>query len=108
MRRAALVAIAACALSVWASPAASAATPRGCHSQSATNLFLRHGIHTVRVNRITCGRAVRALRRWARNGYPNAGPRGWRCRARRPEGQARRVRCTRRGARAMRFRVGGG
>jgi hypothetical protein len=88
-------------------PGAAAAEARGCHSQSATNLFLRHGIHTVTVANMTCRRAVRTLGRWARSGMRDPGPSGWRCRATRLNVQVERVRCSRRGRR-MRFHVGGG
>jgi hypothetical protein len=98
---------AAATVAMSAGPATSMAEARGCHSQGATNLFLRYGISTVRVQHMRCRRAVRTLRRWARAGMPGTGPSGWRCRSGRLNPQAQRVRCSRAGRR-MRFDVGGG
>jgi hypothetical protein len=103
-RIAATLAVALTAALWSAAPAPAAA---GCHSQAATNLFLKHGISTVKVQSMTCRRAVRTLRRWARNGMPGVGPAGWRCRANRLNPQVTRVRCSRRSKR-MRFDIGGG
>ncbi len=86
-------------------PAGAGAGAGGCHGEAATRLFLSHGISGVRVERVTCRRAVRALRRWARDGMHGSGPAGWRCRASRLNPDAERVRCSRHGKR-MRFDLG--
>jgi hypothetical protein len=101
-----LIAVLAAATVLSIGPGAGAAST-DCHGTGATQLFLRHGIHTVRVERLGCRRAVRTLRRWSNHGMPGAGPGGWRCRARRVHA-VQRVRCSRSGGRRMRFRVGGG
>jgi hypothetical protein len=109
MRRAAAVAAATAVVALTPAAPAAANSPvyAGCHSQAATNLYLRHGISTVFARRMTCRRAVRTLGRWARNGMRGRGPHGWRCRERALSEHVQRVRCTRRGKR-MRFDVGGG
>jgi hypothetical protein len=91
----------ALALGLLVSSSASAA---GCHGEAATDLFLSHGISGVRVQREPCRRAVRSLRRWARDGRPGTGPAGWRCRSSRLNPDAKHVRCSRR-AKRMRFDI---
>jgi hypothetical protein len=82
-------------------PSASAAA-RTCRH----DLFLRSGIAEVTVERVSCRRAIGALRSWVRRGMSRSGPRGWRCRMRRigDEAPYTRVRCARRSAR-MRFNI---
>jgi hypothetical protein len=107
-----LVALGAIAVAFGLASPASAA-PASSPESAATrtcrhDLFLRSGIGPVRVERVSCRRAIRTLRSWVRRGMPKPGPRGWRCRMRRVGEEAPyvRARCSRRSAR-MRFEIGG-
>ena len=107
-----LVALGAIAVAVvLASPASAApASPESAATRICRHdMFLRSGIGPVRVERVSCRRAIRTLRTWVNRGMPKPGPRGWRCRMRRAgeeEAPYVRARCSRRSAR-MRFEIGG-
>jgi hypothetical protein len=86
----------------WTVPAAAEA--KTCRH----GMYLKSGIGPVKVERTTCRRAIRSLRRWVREGMPKPGPARWRCRQRQFGDIAPyvKVRCARRTAR-MRFTIGG-
>jgi hypothetical protein len=86
----------------WTVPAAAEA--KTCRH----GMYLKSGIGPVKVERTTCRRAIRSLRRWVREGMPKPGPARWRCRQRQFGDIAPyvKVRCARRAAR-MRFTIGG-
>jgi hypothetical protein len=103
MRRAGCtLAVVALMAAVWTAPAA--AETKTCRH----DMYLKTGIAPLKVERTTCRRALRAVRRWVRDGMPKPGPAGWRCRQRRHGEFAPyvKVRC-RRGAARMRFTIGG-
>jgi hypothetical protein len=104
MRYAALASMLVATATATPAPAGAAA---GCHGQGATNLYLRHGVHTVKVQEVGCRRTVRILRRWARDGYRAKGPAGWRCRGGPLNPHVDRFRCSR-GDKRIRFHVGEG
>jgi hypothetical protein len=108
MRRTALPAVLIALMVLSAAPVdradAAATRTKVCRH----DMYLRSGISEVRVERMTCRRAIRTLRAWVRRGMPRSGPSGWRCRMREigEEAPYVRARCSRRAAR-MRFEIGG-